>query len=251
MTEPSNVPSNDKPPLASVDFRIAPSRAEQLADRLVVAIALGEYVPGQRLPSEREFADLLGMGRLTVREALHRLLQDGYVDIRRGRSGGTYVLSNWHRGSASIIRSILIPNWELFEDLFELRRSVEALIARKAVRRHSREDLEALKDAAAQYEKATDREKCRHFSLVIRAIILRTTRNPQFARISTELRHQASLGFDAAPWSEEIRQKAIAVHDDWIRAFEESDEDFAALVAVKQVRLTEDAIRELVARVQD
>jgi DNA-binding transcriptional MocR family regulator len=62
--------------------------AEQLAERLVTAIALGEFVPGQRLPAERELSGMLGVSRTVVREALHRLADDGYLEIQRGRNGG-------------------------------------------------------------------------------------------------------------------------------------------------------------------
>src|SRR5581483_8417610 len=53
---------------------------EQIAERLVTAIALGEFVPGQRLPPERALATMLGVSRRSVREALHSLAGDGYVE---------------------------------------------------------------------------------------------------------------------------------------------------------------------------
>ena len=43
---------------------------ERIAERFVTAIALGEFVPGQRLPPERELAAMLEVSRTTVREAL-------------------------------------------------------------------------------------------------------------------------------------------------------------------------------------
>jgi GntR family transcriptional regulator, transcriptional repressor for pyruvate dehydrogenase complex len=64
------------------------SGGEHVADRLVTAIALGEFVPGQRLPSERELGATLGVSRTTVREAIQRLAALGYVEVRRGRTGG-------------------------------------------------------------------------------------------------------------------------------------------------------------------
>ncbi|HET7247701.1 MAG TPA: winged helix-turn-helix domain-containing protein, partial [Streptosporangiaceae bacterium] len=64
---------------------------ERIAERFVTAIALGEFVPGQRLPPERELAAMLEVSRTTVREALQRLQAAGYVTARRGRGGGTFV----------------------------------------------------------------------------------------------------------------------------------------------------------------
>src|SRR5258707_13710582 len=64
---------------------------ERIAERLVTAIALGEFVPGQRLPAERDLAAMLEVSRTTVREALQRLQAAGYVTARRGRGGGRVV----------------------------------------------------------------------------------------------------------------------------------------------------------------
>ena len=64
---------------------------ERIAERFVTAIALGEFVPGQRLPTERELAAMLEVSRTRVREALQRLQASGYVTVRRGRAGGTFV----------------------------------------------------------------------------------------------------------------------------------------------------------------
>ena len=122
--------------------------AEQIADRLVTAIALGEFVPGQRLPSERDLSSMLGVNRTSVREALHRLVGGGYLEIRRGRNGGAYVLESWGPGSASMIRRTLAPHWKDFELLFDLRRLIEALIARTAARRHDAADADAIIVAA-------------------------------------------------------------------------------------------------------
>src|SRR5256885_508909 len=77
-----------------------PTAAAEVADRLVTAIALGEYLPGERLPSERDLAALLGVGRSTIREASGRLLAAGLVDVRRGRQGGIYVRQRWTADSA-------------------------------------------------------------------------------------------------------------------------------------------------------
>jgi GntR family transcriptional regulator, transcriptional repressor for pyruvate dehydrogenase complex len=41
---------------------------EQIAERLITAIALGEFMPGQRLPTERDLAIQLGVSRTSVRE---------------------------------------------------------------------------------------------------------------------------------------------------------------------------------------
>ena len=50
------------------------------------------YLPGERLPPEREIAEMLNVTRTVVREALIMLEIKGLVDVRRG--AGIYVLDN-------------------------------------------------------------------------------------------------------------------------------------------------------------
>src|SRR2546429_2547497 len=64
---------------------------DQVAGLLLAAIRLHEYLPGQRLPSERELCLRLGVNRMAVREGLRWLEHQQYIDIRRGRYGGAVV----------------------------------------------------------------------------------------------------------------------------------------------------------------
>jgi GntR family transcriptional repressor for pyruvate dehydrogenase complex len=64
---------------------------EQTVERLGRAIRMGLLAPGERLPSERDLAELLALSRSTVREALRVLQEAGYLEARRGRGGGTFV----------------------------------------------------------------------------------------------------------------------------------------------------------------
>jgi DNA-binding FadR family transcriptional regulator len=64
---------------------------EETVERLLTVIKLGVIGPGERFPAERELAVLLGVSRLTLREAIRALQHAGYVESRRGRFGGTFV----------------------------------------------------------------------------------------------------------------------------------------------------------------
>jgi GntR family transcriptional repressor for pyruvate dehydrogenase complex len=65
---------------------------EDTVERLLEGVKLGVYAPGDRLPSERELTRRLGISRITLREALHALAAAGYVETKRGRFGGTFVI---------------------------------------------------------------------------------------------------------------------------------------------------------------
>lgn len=61
--------------------------------RLAQAVRLGLVAEGERLPPERELAERLQVSRMTLREAIRALREAGYLESRRGRTGGTFVVS--------------------------------------------------------------------------------------------------------------------------------------------------------------
>jgi GntR family transcriptional repressor for pyruvate dehydrogenase complex len=72
---------------------------ESTVEHLAMAIRLGVFTEGERLPAERDLAERLKVGRATLREAIGALRQAGLVRTHRGRSGGTVVV---YRGRSSI-----------------------------------------------------------------------------------------------------------------------------------------------------
>jgi DNA-binding FadR family transcriptional regulator len=65
--------------------------------RLAQAIRLGLVAVGDRLPPERELAEQLRVSRVTLREAIGALREAGYLESRRGRAGGTFVVHSGPR----------------------------------------------------------------------------------------------------------------------------------------------------------
>ena len=57
---------------------------EDVFEQLVAEVLSGEMKPGDALPSERRLAEVLGVSRPAVREALKRLTSTGLIEIRQG-----------------------------------------------------------------------------------------------------------------------------------------------------------------------
>ncbi|MDD2422403.1 MAG: GntR family transcriptional regulator, partial [Heliobacteriaceae bacterium] len=62
---------------------------EEIVEQLRALIAKGNLMPGDKLPSERELSERLGVSRASVREALTALEVMGILDVRPG--DGTFV----------------------------------------------------------------------------------------------------------------------------------------------------------------
>ncbi|MFI8950703.1 FadR/GntR family transcriptional regulator [Streptomyces sp. NPDC053750] len=65
---------------------------EEALEQILQVVRLGLVPAGERLPSERELAERLRISRVTLREVLRVLQDQGLVEARRGRYGGTFVL---------------------------------------------------------------------------------------------------------------------------------------------------------------
>ena len=119
----------------------------QIADQIGALIASGEFAPGKRLPPERNLAQLLGVSRPSVREALIALEIAGLVDVRVG--SGIYV-----REAASLPASVPVPGGADEPDPgpFELLRArwlIEGEIAALAAKFAKEPDIGAIKETIA------------------------------------------------------------------------------------------------------
>lgn len=121
-----------------------------VARRLLDHIFEQGPMPGARLPSERELARQLGVGRSTVREALKSLGFLGLLEVRQG--DGTYI-----RPTGSDLLPRLLE-WGLFLgerrvlDLLEVRLLLEREAAVLAARRRTDDDIVAIEDAMERME---------------------------------------------------------------------------------------------------
>jgi DNA-binding FadR family transcriptional regulator len=98
---------------------------EETVERLLTVIRLGVVGPGERFPAEREFAAYLGISRITLREAIRALQQAGYVESRRGRHGGTFVMAEPPAPSRGEARRIAREQGESFTDALIFRMAVD------------------------------------------------------------------------------------------------------------------------------
>lgn len=117
-------------------------------------VKLGFVAPGARLPPERELAARLGVSRQTVREAVRSLIQAGYLEARRGRSGGTFVLDWPTRHSTRDVRRLALEMGQGLLDALDLRRVIEPGAAELAATRTTKDERWRLRAAMAQMDAA-------------------------------------------------------------------------------------------------
>ncbi len=258
MTKATALPFDDEPDQqAEAPASPAPSWgapivsrhvADDVVDRLVTAVALGLYVTGQQLPTERELAAMLGVSRSSIREALKQLTDGGYLEVRRGRNGGYFVRADWGPSSAEHVRRQIIANWSEFEHIFDARTLVEPMIARTAAERRTESDIAAMARALQAYLDAPDHDASRRADSALHLAIAEATHNPILVAMSVDLRAKISLNLGAEPYSDEARRTALGQHRTLVAAVTEGRGEDAAAIAAVHFTISETLIRQLVDR---
>ncbi|MGH2348881.1 MAG: FadR/GntR family transcriptional regulator [bacterium] len=114
---------------------------EDIVRQIQDLIADKHLAPGDRLPGERELADVLSVSRASVREALRVLDFLGVVEVRPGE--GTFVATTPPAPLDPSVYSLLRERTFLL-DVLAARRVVEDEIVRLAARTAARDDLDAI-----------------------------------------------------------------------------------------------------------
>ena len=125
--------------------------SEEIEGQIKTAIIDGKLKPGERLPPERELTKLLGVSRISVREALKSLQGLGFVEIRRG--GGCFVKSLLAEKLKDPLSLLIKENAGKVFDLMEVRKEVEAWSAYHAANRADDHDLKRIMEIVEEMKK--------------------------------------------------------------------------------------------------
>jgi GntR family transcriptional regulator, transcriptional repressor for pyruvate dehydrogenase complex len=120
------------------------SAREMVAAQIIEKITAGELAPGTRLPSQRELARLLGVGRSSVREAINALVVMGYLEPLQGK--GTFIKDMLPASDPIENLEAAFSAGSIFE-IMEARQLLECRSAALAAERADGERIRILKTA--------------------------------------------------------------------------------------------------------
>ncbi len=164
---------------------------ELVVERIRRAIHLGDYLPGDRLPSEREIAERLEVSRETVREAIRVLESEGYVVSRRGATGGLAVTALG--GPVARTQARLQENQESIVHLMDFRRANECLAARLAAQLRTQDDLAQISQSIEDLKVAEDIPRFRKADARFHLAVAVASRNPYVERAIVDAREAIFL----------------------------------------------------------
>ncbi|MFY9210180.1 MAG: FCD domain-containing protein [Aestuariivita sp.] len=123
-----------------------PVQSEKLSTSVVRQIEglilRGILRPGERLPSERELAERLGVSRPSLRDALAELQEQGLLATRA--SSGVYVAEVLGSAFSPALTRLFATHEEAVFDYLSFRRDMEGLAAERAARMASDSDLKVI-----------------------------------------------------------------------------------------------------------
>lgn len=114
----------------------------EIVEQIRSLIAAGRIKPGDRLPPERELAELFKASRNSVRDAIRVLEQMGLTESRQG--DGTYIRSVSADELAEPLALMLLQSRQQMRELWEVRGVLEPSIAEFAAARITDEELDEL-----------------------------------------------------------------------------------------------------------
>ena len=201
----------------------SPPKFQDIITRIKRDILLQHYRPGDVLPKEEALAKDFGVGRALVREALGVLKAQGYLEAKRGSSGGTFVCDLLQsKGFATLLEDLIAMRSMSIKHLCDVRILIEPEAARLAALEASPSQLRKLGDFVYKGKTAKKIQERINFDVEFHNQVCELSGNPFFSLLMRNVMvflHQflEALGHDTTYLhDEEIHEKlyhTIAARD--------------------------------------
>lgn len=179
----------------------------QIADQIRASILAGEFVPGDKLPPERELAEMFGVSRPSVREALNALAASGLVMSYQG--GGTVVKSLVETSSANPLTELIRVQQDRALDVIEVRKCMESWTAWYAAERALPDDIRRMEDIVAGMKNNLElKQPSEDLDANLHLVIARATHNVVWLHLMQSL-FDAMKEFQQTVW-----RAAYLTHED-------------------------------------
>jgi GntR family transcriptional repressor for pyruvate dehydrogenase complex len=214
-----------------------------VAEHLRNMIHRGEVGPGDRLPAERDLAEELGVSRISLREAIKVLQDDGYVEVRRGARGGTFV-TELHRPVEAWRARMREQSGEI-DDMLDFRIALECHSARLAAQRRSRSDLATLRSAIKNLSNVDGRGAFRLTDSQFHDGLARAARSVRLENAIHSVRGELFSPHDLLVYVEPVEESRYdhqAIYD----AVRDSDPDRAEVLMREHIQRTREQLRVIV-----
>jgi len=123
------------------------SVSDEVFEQIKQQIISGHWAAGDKIPSEMELARMFDVSRVSIREAIHRLVGMGVLYVRRGE--GTYVSEIFPKDYFNTLLPILMVERTNLIEMLEFRSILEVQTIKLACRRADQDDIDRLEKTVA------------------------------------------------------------------------------------------------------
>ena len=207
------------------------SLADQIANQILEMINQGILVSGEKIPSERDLAKMLGVSRIALREALKSLKT---LSILYLRAGDGYYVNNLN--SFSLLRSL---DFELndteklfFSNLQSVRIAIEVGAVEQACMRRTQSDIDDITtclEAMVEDSRSEESQTALHDSVRFHNAIISASKNPIYIAImdclqeSLQKARETRMHAVEKQYTEKSYQRSIEEHKEILEAIIASD----------------------------
>ncbi len=125
--------------------------SEEVSGQIRSLITNGKLLPGEKLPPERVFSEMLGVGRSSLREAINILETQGFLKTEKRK--GIFVCNLGNQLIGDPLRQILEEGEDKLLQLYEVRLDIELSAAFMAAKFRTEEHLSHMKKLLTRMEK--------------------------------------------------------------------------------------------------
>jgi len=210
------------------------STLEVIVQQIKNQIKKGILKPGEKLPSERELASLLGVSRTSVREAIKALSFSGYLEVIQGK--GTYILEIATQYDEIVNFFSEFSNYSL-DYLMEARIMLEGEFARLAAANASQEEIDVIERVFNEICNSKDTNTFFVKDLQFHLTIAKATHNPimnGLMKIIVEMLYKETQKIIEI--SEDTRENTIETTRDLVQAIKNRNAEQAKELMSKHIR---------------
>jgi GntR family transcriptional regulator, transcriptional repressor for pyruvate dehydrogenase complex len=242
-------------PWSASAINLPPSHVDvnrYVADLVRREIRLGLLPPGSALPPEREFAEMLGIGRTPVQLALRQLQSEGLIERRRGRNGGAFVRgAELDESRFHDVINEAVDNRDEIRLAMEYRCVVEPAVSRMASERRTASELSELDEAHHLLQDASDDASFMRSDAVFHLTLANITANPFLIRGIEESRQCCHPALALLPEGGTFHEATIAEHREVLDAVHARDGAEAERAMSAHVQRSMWSVQKLLATLKD
>ncbi|EHJ01311.1 GntR domain protein [Clostridium sp. DL-VIII] len=197
---------------------------EQTSDRIIQLIIENDWKSGDKLPNEYELADMLNVGRSTIREAIKALVSRNILEIRRG--AGTFISQKGGIADDPLGLTFVKDKFKLALDLLEVRFMIEPSIASIAAVKATEDEIQQMSVLCDEIEKLIlNNEPYLDKDIEFHTAIAKSSKNLVMVNLIPIINSSITIFIDIT--NQKLRNETIETHREILNAIKSHNSNAA------------------------